>query len=389
MHVALICDEYPPGVHGGIGSLTQTVARRIVGAGHRATVVGTYRPSPDRRDEGNELDEGVQVIRLDSRGRVPIWRAVADQRRLWKRIDQIHASDPIDVLEGPEPSLWAAPRRPGFPTIVRMHGGHRFFAEAEGRPTAPGRRWVEARSIRRADDLVAVSDHTARRTSTLLGLDGRPITVIPNPVDVHAFRPGARPVVPGLVVFVGTVCEKKGVRQLVDSFPAVVARVPHARLLVVGRDQTDPATGGSFTARLQASIPPELAERVVFAGPVAHDQVADLVAQAEVCALPSHMEAMPMAWIEVLAAGKALVASSTGPGPEVVEHGVSGLLVDPHDPEAIAGALVAVLTDPACRDRLGAAARQRAVDRFSIDELIQVNLDHYRLVRERWQASGA
>jgi glycosyltransferase involved in cell wall biosynthesis len=387
MHVAFICDEYPPGIHGGVGSLTQTLARRVVATGHRATVIGTYRS--DEVGEVDEVDEGVRVIRLASRGRVPGLRAVTDQRRLWQRLGQVQASDPIDVLEGPEPSLWAAPRRLGFPTIVRMNGGHRFFAEAEGRSTALRRSWVEARSVRRADDLVAVSDHTARRTSALLGLDGRPITVIPNPVDVQAFRPGSRPVVAGLVVFVGTVCEKKGVRQLVDSFPAVVARVPHARLLVVGRDQADPATGRSFTARLQASIPPELAERFVFAGPVAHDRVAELVAQAEVCALPSHMEALPVAWIEVLAAGKALVASSAGPGPEVVEHGVSGLLVDPLDPGAIADALVAVLTDPDRRDRLGAAARQRAVDRFSIDELVQVNLDHYDRVRRRWQASRA
>ena len=380
MHVAFICDEYPPGVHGGVGSLTQTIARRVVEEGHRATVIGTYRSTHDLA----ELDQGVQVIRLTSRGRVRGVRALADQRRLWRRIARVHAADPIDVLEGPEPSLWAAPTRLGFPTVVRMNGGHRFFAEAEGRPTAPARSWVEARSIRRADDLVAVSEHTARRTAALLELGDRPITVIPNPVDVASFHPGSRPMVPGTVVFVGTICEKKGVRQLVEGFPEVARRVPHARLLVVGRDQVDRVTGESFTVALRRSVPAELTDQVVFVGPVEHDRVAELIAEAEVCALPSHMEALPVAWIEVLASGKALVASTSGPGPEVVEHGVSGLLVDPHDPAAIADALVAVLTDADRRDRLGAAARQRAVERFSIDELIHVNLDHYRDVHEGW-----
>jgi glycosyltransferase involved in cell wall biosynthesis len=136
-------------------------------------------------------------------------------------------------------------------------------------------------------------------------------------------------------------------------------------------------------------VPPGLVDQVAFLGPVEHDRVADLIAEAEVCALPSHMEAMPVAWLEVMASGKALVASSTGPGPEVVEHGVSGLLVDPRDPASIAGAVVDVLTDPELRCRLAAAARDRAVARFSVDELIGVNVDHYRSVIDGWRAAGA
>lgn len=389
MHVAFICNEYPPGPYGGIGSVTQTIGRRLVQAGHRVSVIGTYVAGDGPVGDRVEDDQGVQVVRLASQGRVPVVRAVLDQRRLWRGVAEIHGRDPIDVLEGPEPSLWAAPRRLGFPTVVRLHGGHRFFADAESRPSAPGRSWIEARSIRRADDLVAVSRFTGRRTSALLALGGRTVTIIPNPVDVAEFHPGERPPVAGTVLFVGTICEKKGVRQLVEGFPVVAAAVPDARLVVVGRDQVDAATGGSFTERLRASVPPELIDRVEFLGPVDHDGVADLIAGAEVCALPSHMEALPVAWLEVMASGKALVASSTGPGPEVVEQGVSGLLVDPLDPAAIARAVIDVLVDGELRCRLAAAARQRAVELFSADHLIDVNIEHYRSVADRWRAARA
>ena len=94
-----------------------------------------------------------------------------------------------------------------------------------------------------------------------------------------------------------------------------------------------------------------------------------------------------MAWIEVMASGKALVASSAGPGPEVVEDGVSGLLVDPHDPQAIAGAVVALLDDGDAslppRGRRPGPGRSSG---FSIDQLVTLNVDHYRSVAERWRA---
>ena len=383
MHVVFICNEYPPGTHGGIGSFTCTLARRLVLAGHRATVIGSYGAGPELAGDQVTDDQGVAVIRLVSTGRVPGLRAALDQRRLWRRLAEVHAEHPIDLVEGPEQALWAAPRRVGFPAVVRIHGGHRFFAAAEGRAPARGRSWLEARSVRRADALVAVSAYAARRTSELLDLGGRPITVIPNAVDVEAFRPDDVTAAPGSVLFVGTVCEKKGVRQLVEAFPVIAAAVPAARLTVVGRDQADPTTGESFTERLRASVPAELADRVAFVGPVDHDRVAEMLAAAEVCALPSHMEAQGLVWVEVMAAGRPLVASTAGPGPEVVEDGVSGLLVDPRDPAAIATAVIDLLTDPGCRARLAAGARARAVERFSIDELVEENVAFYRSVAER------
>ncbi len=119
----------------------------------------------------------------------------------------------------------------------------------------------------------------AERTTALLDLGDRPVTVLPNPVDPSEFTPRPGAVEPGTVLFLGSVCEKKGVRQLVEAMPAVVAAVPGARLMVAGRDVVDPATGARYREGLRAAVPPGVAGHVEFLGPVEHDRVAALLAR--------------------------------------------------------------------------------------------------------------
>jgi len=102
------------------------------------------------------------------------------------------------------------------------------------------------------------------------------------------------------------------------------------------------------------------------------------MAKAAVCIYPSHIEALPIAWVEGLAMGKAVVGADMGPGREVIEDGVSGLLCDSRDAESIAAALLRLLHDPALRERLGQAARQRAERLFSLENLVHENVAFYR-----------
>src|SRR5690606_27329884 len=136
----------------------------------------------------------------------------------------------------------------------------------------------------RADHLSAVSRYVGETTRSLLGLGDRPIEVLPNGVDTGAFRPRDVPEAPGTIAFAGTLCEKKGIRQLVEAMPAVLTRHPEARLLAAGRDWVDDQ--GSFRARLEASMDPATAGHVEFLGPLAHQDVPGLLARASVCAYP-------------------------------------------------------------------------------------------------------
>jgi glycosyltransferase involved in cell wall biosynthesis len=89
------------------------------------------------------------------------------------------------------------------------------------------------------------------------------------------------------------------------------------------------------------------------------------------------MEAMPLVWLEGMAARKPVVASTLGPGPEVIADGVDGLLCNPLDPNSIAQALIRALTDASLRETLSANARARAVQSYSISRLVDSNLEYY------------
>jgi glycosyltransferase involved in cell wall biosynthesis len=380
MHIGFICNEYPPDPHGGIGSVTRTLAIAMARRGHRVTVVG-YTLG---RAAGETIADGVRVVRLPHatlRGT----GVVVNGARLSTALLALHRAVPFDVIEGPEGSFATLPRRLRPFAVIRMHGGHHFFASTLGRTPRLQSGWLEKRSFARAANLCAVSQFVAARTLTLLDQRSRAVDVLPNPVDTELFRPSTEGVEPDSIVFAGTICAKKGVAELLAAMPAILDAVPGARLALVGRDSIDPAGGGSYAAMVAATLDDRVRSRVTFEGAMAHAQMPARLARAAVCVYPSHMEALPLAWLEGMAMGKCVVASLTGPGPEVITDGESGLLCSPFDPAQIAAKVIAALTQPALRERLGAGARRRVLSHFCESVLAEQNEAFYdRCVRARY-----
>jgi len=373
MHIVYLCPEYPPSRHGGIGSFVQTLGRALVARGHQVSVLGLYEPA----EAGESDDQGVHVIRVPKRG-LPGTRFLQNGARLSGALTKLHAQQPVDLVEGAEMSYAVIPRSFPAPKILRMHGGAHFFSiELGGRPPR-WLSWQERRSFSVADHLFAVSRYVAERTREYLALGDRPVEIIYNPVDLALFQPmPAIAEVPGRIVYAGTLIEKKGIRQLLAAMPAVCERFPDAHLEICGNDTIDPQTGGSFRARLEAGIPEGLRSRIHFRGGVPRSELPALLASASLCLYPSHMEAMPIAWIEGLAMGKAVLASRTGPGAEVIAHGEDGLLCDPHDPASIAGGVALALGDAGLRTRLGAGGRRRAERFHALSPLVEHNISCY------------
>lgn len=381
LRVGFLCSEYPPHRGGGIGTFTRALGRGLTKAGARVDVVGLYSSAQDAVED----DEGVRVWRL-RRAELPLTRFVRNGRALRQALERIQAAEGLDLVEGPENAFAAVGRVRGVRHVIRMHGGHHFFAVTLGRKPAFWRAWQEKQSFARADALCAVSRFVAETTRELLGLGNRHIEILPNFVDLEQFRPAAHiREEEDLIVYAGTLCEKKGIRYLVDAMPAILAARPRARLAVAGRDQLDPQSGGSYREFLLARMSDEVRCRVEFLGPVPHDQMPPLLQRASVCVYPSLMEAMPMAWLEGMAMGKAVVASRLGPGPEVIDDGANGLLCDPRQPEELAAQVVRLLRDPDLRASLGRQARQKVEKEFSAQAMLEKNIVFYRRVVERHQ----
>ncbi len=379
MHICFVCNEYPPGRHGGVGSFTQTLGRALAANGCDVTVAGVYPIEKTIRED----DGGVLVIRLPHAG-VRGLGYVVNGYRLASELKAVNRQCPIDVVDGPELSYANIHLNIPAAKVIRMNGGHHFFTTTLGRRPAIWRGWQEKRSFARANELCAVSEFVAETTRNLLKLGDRPIEILPNPVDTERFKP--RPEIheeDGLIVFTGTLCEKKGVRQLIQAFPRIVAEIPWARMLIIGRDSIDPLSGSSFKSLLKKSVQPALRPRVEFSDFIENGLLPETLAKASVCVYPSHMEAQGIAIVESMAMGKAVVASQIGPGPEVVENDISGLLCDPHNPDSIAMKLINLLKDTSLRRQIGARARLRAVSKFSAETLVSRNADFYQRCVER------
>ena len=378
MRLCVLCSEYPPGPHGGIGTRYRILGRHLAAAGHEVRVVGAYPrgyPAPDY-----EEDEGVRVWRLrEGAGRFG-W--VGAWRRLYRRVRGWIEGGEVDLVEAPDSRGWFAlwPPQP-VPLVVRSSGSNTYFARELGRPVNRLTGWMERDTYRRADAWIAQTPHAAALTRALFDL-APPDLVVPNVVDPPAAVPPFEARVPGRVVFSGTLTEKKGVVPLVDAWPEVAAAVPGATLHLYGKD-TERAGGGSTRAHLVERLPEAVRPSVVFHGHVGRDALFAALASARAAAFPSYTETFGNVAVEAMSWGCPTVYTRRSVGPDVVADGVDGLLVDPDRPDEIAGALRRLLTDDGLARRLGGAGRDRVLRRYTAEAVLPPTLALYeRLIRE-------
>ena len=370
MKACFVCCEYPPAAHGGIGTVTQLLARGLRRRGHEVRVIGVY-PHLDSAG-GPEDDQGVQVWRLAERSRWGGWLgarvALFRQLRHWTRQGE------IDFVEVPDWAGWSAGWRGlGVPVITRMHGSACYFASELGQQVSPLVRRIERSALRGADFTCSVSHYTARRSEALFGLE-RPVdAVIHNPVELPDPRPGLR--VDPAVVFAGTLTAKKGILALAHAWPVVLTSVPSAQLHVYGKDAPGP-DGGSMAAHVRTLLGPSGA-RVAWHGHVQRSELLEALWRARVAVFPSYAEAFAMAPLEAMACGCPTVHTRRGPGPELAEDGREALLVDPDDPGQVASTIIRILQDDAFAERLGRAGREAIRARFDLEHLVVQNESFY------------
>jgi glycosyltransferase involved in cell wall biosynthesis len=255
------------------------------------------------------------------------------------------------------------------------------------------------RRINAADLVLGVSNFIAAGVRQRFPSLAQRCSHVYNGADIALFAkpPGVEPR-PKQLLYVGRLAPEKGIHVLLDAFHIVLAQHPDAHLKLIGPENVYPLEGlfpncddphvlalepyfrpGAYAELLRAKVsefPPGsisfFNKGVKFADLAPHYHSASIFVFPSVCE-----EACPLSPIEAMASGMSVVATRDGPLPEIVEHGRSGLLVERSNVQALADAILQLLSNPDQRDAMAEAAFERASTMFSWDRIAEDLVKEY------------
>ncbi|AYL95999.1 glycosyltransferase family 4 protein [Mucilaginibacter celer] len=394
MNILYLCDEYPPGRHGGIGTYVRLIARQMAKLGHKVIVAGMY--STGYGGDSEFIDEGVKVYRFR-------WKSDgtwADDRQLLlskltnrilrdtgvienhikqslisyeAKLEQLITDEQIDIVEMPDyndyirfcKSYVPFPQL-SVPVVVKMNGTITYFDNEAGLPTGAHIVKMEQAILNQASAVSSASRYTAEKSAGYLNYD-KPITVLYNGIntDLKLAEILRNPL---QVVFTGSLVQKKGIYQLAKAWNIVNKNIPDARLLILGKGPQK-AVADYLSDGVKSSV--------TFKGHVPADELYGILSSSAIAVFPSYAEAFALAPLEAMACGAAVINSNRTSGPELVEGSINGLLVDPDNINQLAEAILLLLKDAELCTRLGKAGNEKVKAFFDINIIAKQTLEFY------------
>jgi N-acetyl-alpha-D-glucosaminyl L-malate synthase BshA len=376
LRIGILCHP----TYGGSGVLASELALSLAAHGHDVHLFSHQVPPR------LAMSPGPVQMHVSQGLPYPLFHSTPHDLAITSALLDVHRSSGLDVLHAHYalPHAVSAilgrlaagddPRRPAPRVVTTLHGTDITIVGSD--PSyAPLTHFV----IRASDAVTTVSE--SLRAATLKHFcdsDAKPcsIEVIPNFVDTQRFRPrapGQRSAGPPHAVHVSNFRPVKRVPWLVEAF-ALASRGTQARLTLIG-DGPDQAAARERAREL------ELGCRVRFLGE--RDAMPELLSDADLFLLASREESFGLSALEAMSCGTPVVATNVGGLPEVVDHGLTGLLAPVDDMAAYASHVRELLLDPARCLAMGAAARTAAVERFEQDRIVRLYEDLYRRVLAR------
>lgn len=317
--------------------------------------------------------QGVRVVVLRARHR---WNLLGAARELAALVrsggfEVVHAHLYFPAVAA------ALSRRLGLHRAAQVVSFHNLAYAPGVNKAGAGLRWrkrlAAALYPRGFDAMLGVSAAVARHYEQALGLRG--VQVLHNPVP-RALADRPQPVADAApegfsVVVPGRLVHEKGHADFLQALALLRAQGRRVSVTLAGH--------GPLRAALEQQIGAlGLADGVAITGALPHAQLLDVVEAASLVVVPSRFEGFGLTALEAMALGRPVLATTAGGLPEVIEHGASGWLVPPQDPALLAQAIGQLMDDAPLRQRLGAAGRLRAQQRFSLHAVTARLRDIYR-----------
>jgi glycosyltransferase involved in cell wall biosynthesis len=393
MNILYICEEYPPGKTGGIGTMVQVLGKELVKQGHNIYTVGLY---PHGYTQANyEEDEGVKIWRLRYMTDIGVIKnndSITDilfrkclqystllhldtwisSTRLFNFIKNIIEQYHIDIIEMPDWNTFlynslATVHVPPFkiPLVVKLNGSHSYFQNEMNSPLHKKIFRSEKDLLSRADMISAVSLYTANETKKLFGIR-KDISILYNTINIP--RNSMEEKVDNKVVFTGTLVKKKGIYSLLKAWNLVKRQNPYVNLHVYGKGPVN---------ELKKMLEKEALATITFYGHVSRETLLNELATASIAVFPSYAECFSLAPLEAMAAGCAVIYTSKSSGPELIVDGENGLLVDPDDVNAIAKAITLLIEDKKLRQTIADAGKRSVSEKFNVVNSAQQHIAFY------------
>ncbi|MEU8262246.1 glycosyltransferase family 4 protein [Micromonospora sp. NPDC048999] len=363
--ILMLSWEYPPVLVGGLGRHVHALSVALAAAGHEVTVV-------TRHAEGAPLEEYADGVRIIRAAEDPVRFPLAtDSLLAWTMAfnhtltraalraadtgayDVIHAHDWLVAH-----TAMTLREHLDLPLVSTIHateaGRHQGWLPEEMNRTIHGvEHWLAAESGR----VIVCSGYMRDEVTALFDVAAGRVDVVPNGVEPHRWRVSAAALASArarfagdgpLVTFAGRLVYEKGVQDLLAGLPVLRERHPGLRAVIVG--------DGPYRAALEAEVHRlDLTDTVSMPGFLGGTDLPAVMAAADCFAVPSIYEPFGMVALEGAAAGAPLAVSRTGGLAEIVEPGVTGMTFAPQDPDGLAEAVHALLSD---RDQARALARR-------------------------------
>ncbi len=378
MRILMINYEFPP-VGGGGGNVTHYISKNLAQSGHDVQIITSrFKSLP-----GYEKMDGFTVHR------VPVLRKSADvcgvhemltfvlSASLYSlRLARRFRPDIVHVFFGipSGPVAYLLKKVYNLPYVIflggrdvpRPHPDPPVYRLIYGILTPAIKSiWGNARAV------VACSN--GLRELALKTDDSARVHVIPDGVDLSKFRPVKRDVNPEKVkiLAIGRLIPRKGFDYLIRSLPEVTKMAERDFCVEIVGD-------GPLRAELTQLVEQlEVADKVIFAGTVPYERLAEKYQQADVFVLSSLAEGMPLVVLEAMASGLPIIASGVQGIEELVKEGVNGHLFSPGDCESLSRHLAAIINDDAVRPRMGEESA-RIVKKYDWANIAEQYLNIYR-----------
>jgi glycosyltransferase involved in cell wall biosynthesis len=360
MRVVMLSNSFPPEI-GGIQEHVVNLAQSLAGQGHQVRIVTVRRNKTERV---HDTFAGLKVTRVPQLSLpktltaqyLAAATAVLIALRVRGQADVVHYH-----TYWPD-AFTAFVVNKFVPTIYTAHESRFLIMSEQG----DSRRKLQL-ALKPFQGIIAPSTELLN-VARQLGVSNERSVFIPNAVDANKFSPAvARGSLRSLcnlspdhilILCPRRLVPKNGVEFLIAGLHSVRQRFDKATLVIVG--------DGPERSKLEARVSElGLQSSVVFLGNQNNDELPGFYADANIVAIPSLKEATSIAGLEAMASARAVVATNVGGLPEIIEDGVSGLLVPPGDPEALSQAITRLIETPELRDRLGQAARACVESKFT------------------------